>query len=264
MNSKTVKSDGPSDPCLKININKAFFKGFEEEAALPCGQEFLHPQKTRSAQIASRSRAPEKLSDAVWKFGYLPNCNDWLPGDLILSCPTKPGKFDRMAWKSQGTGDQGFAWRDARWTHALVYIGGWKVCHAELKPGVVLEMITPMIVSKYSSLVRVRRPVLGVEKSLEPQVRLQIALNAACQIGHKYDLTAMRQHVAERAGSTPKIPAFMKIKEDRAQICSSLYVDAFNKAMIAFGLPTLPEHRLPADLSCTPRLQDVPVRWIKL
>src|SRR5437762_102183 len=64
----------------------------------------------------------------VREFGFFPNIDDWLPGDLLLVSGLSPNWIAKRIITAQERG--GYSSEDACWHHAAVYIGDAHLCEA--------------------------------------------------------------------------------------------------------------------------------------
>src|SRR5438132_424141 len=103
------------------------------------------------------------------QLGRFPDTSHWQVGDLILFGEINPGFRSRSIALAQTR--LGYAPKDARWTHAAVYVERDYICHATPFRGVRYEKIYPYI---GNHILRVRR-----DASLSQSERFQIALQAA-------------------------------------------------------------------------------------
>lgn len=259
-------------PCRRrIFTDEALFKKWvADPQAETCRQKFLHPGKTAGARPPT-DKLPGDYKKRTEDVAHLPNCYEWWPGDLLLSCPIEPDSFAVKTWKSQVAFKS--AWRHARWTHALIYIGDWKVVHAEVKPGVAIDRMADLIGIGKGHLVRVRRPRFpaGTTTDLARAFGVQIAENAKGMLGRAYDLKWAYALITAAEGGKRKIQRAEPSREDYPQICSTLYVDAYTKVALggdkrlsAVRVKDLPPDSLPAELSKTLSLKDVEICWVKI
>lgn len=201
---------------------------------------------------------------AVWKpdypipirlrtWGYCPNFNDWLPGDLILVSAIKPGFIGKAIRSVQEKG--GYAKDDARWEHAAVYIGSGALCEANRK-GVSIGSIFDYA---DQHLIRVRR-----NDTLTQDQRWELAVNALKQQNYSYGFFSIVSIVWKaRSGfwnGQGKPISFPK----SAVICSELYADAHVK-VCGQALGNLRSGEVtPASLSMDHALIDVQTQWVKI
>ena len=90
----------------------------------------LDPRCTASARRPSQSQ-PSTLPAAVREFGFIPDFEDWMPGDLVLVSKVQGSFIERQIVGTQRR--LGHAGRDAQWHHAAVYVGDRYLCEA--RPG---------------------------------------------------------------------------------------------------------------------------------
>lgn len=215
------------------------------------------PQLEIDPELASKASTTEitiaVLPPPVREFGFVPNLQQLLPGDLILSRSRSPGILDRAIVASQ---KKGFADADARWTHAAVFIGGDELVEALPTKGIVLHSIYSYVPSE---VMRVRRmPDISDSK------RHKIANYATKNLGKRYSVfNAMKlgtdlffRHLWNKDA----------LRSNRyIVICSQLYFDSILEIMKnrLDGCPTeFPT--TPAHLSATSDLSDVAVDWLRI
>lgn len=202
------------------------------------------PQETVSIQI---------LPPALRRFGFVPDLDALLPGDLILFRSANPGIAQRAIAGAQSRA--GFSDDDSRWTHAAVFLFGDLVVEAVPWSGVVQRSLYIDIPHK---IWRVRR-----RTSLQDIDRHRIALRALSMLGARYSHRGAFELAAElfRGLWNPgDLTAHRNIL-----ICSEVFHDAY--VTVTRGL--LDGCRVgntitPAHLSATPDLDDVAVEWLRL
>lgn len=187
----------------------------------------------------------------VRKFGYFPNIDDWLPGDLLLISATKPPWISRQIISAQARG--GYSMDDARWHHAAMYIGDANICEA-IGSGVHLAPIFDYIGTHY---LRLRRDVTLSEKD-----RFRLAVKALARLRNSYSQWSILKLYAR------SFPGFWHDSSDavsffgvNAVICSQLYADAYAMATSKL-IASVPSVQVtPAALSETTQLTDVALHW---
>jgi len=194
---------------------------------------------------------PGPIPISIRTFGFFPNIDDWLPGDLMLVASAKPDWVHRQISKAQIR--RGYHADDARWQHAAVYLGDGYLCEA----GTSGVRYVPVFDYVGEHLIRVRR-----DFTLSAAERWRLAIQAVVRLGEPYNfreiLSIYRSSFS--ASWTDAIRAQFHRKR-RSVICSQLYSDAFS-AVTGRLLPVnSPASVTPAALSLTSGLQDVPLHW---
>lgn len=192
-----------------------------------------------------------RLPKTIIKFGYIPREEDLEPGDLILF---EPKKWQLNHWLIKRVQSGCFPETHSRWSHAAVYTGDWQICSADTSRGVHEEDIFEHLLL---SRLRVRRA------KLPPVRRFQIALNAIRRRGNVYDWRGMLDFY-RHFGTLHKVPLHQRVAATDASICSDLYAQSFFRAAHALIGRPVNTAFMPADLSATDKLDDVPVRWMRL
>eukprot|EP01037_Dinobryon_pediforme_P005526 gene5526-5580_t len=191
---------------------------------------------------ASVRLAPERIR----AFGYIPNEDAMLPGDVILV--TSGSVVGSLIHRAQSTG--GFASDHAIWTHAAMYIGRGQVVEATPIGGVRVGNFLEMT---YGRKVLVRRRSNDSLTTLV--VRYQIAVEALTALRTSYSFSAiprlawlaMRQKIW-KTDHRPNIESVM--------ICSTFVRNAYARAARLDPLPQITGMIWPADLSQTDELTD--------
>lgn len=204
---------------------------------------------------------PTSLPEGVRKFGRFPDVNALLPGDLIL---TRALKCDYVSKRIHGAQKQGGQhWRDARWTHAAVYMGDKiRVIEANFdwfqwgQNGVKMAQL-----SDYVGGYRLRfRRFPG----LTPDERWLIVIAAMTRINAPYRFRYLFSALGAagwgfwRDRNDPR-----RASRNTGYVCSTLYQDSVAKVTGRLieetaGVCT------PGTLSSTKTLQDVPIGWLKI
>lgn len=187
-------------------------------------------------------------------FGFFPNIDDWLPGDLLLVSATKPGWISRQIISAQKRG--GYSEDDSRWHHAAMYIGDAHICEA-VGRGVHL---VPLFDYIGEHKLRIRRDL-----GLPLELRFRVAVKA---------LARMRNSYSRRSVLKLFFQSFKGFWEDsgihfaplgvRAVICSQLYADAYAMATSKLINSNPSVQVTPAALSETAQLADIAVYWKKI
>ena len=90
---------------------------------------YLDPRRTED--ITEEWIPPGPIPGKVRQFGFYPNVDDWLPGDLILVSNIQPNWTHHVIERVQKLG--GYSENDARWHHAAVYLGSnGEICEADV------------------------------------------------------------------------------------------------------------------------------------
>jgi hypothetical protein len=216
-------------------------------------QIILNPKSVKDSDNLNTWEPEYPIPNAVREWGYCPNFNDWLPGDLILVSAIKPNFIVKAIWSIQKKG--GYSYDDARWEHAAVYIGSGALCEASTK-GVRIRTIFDYT---GSHLIRIRR-----NSSLTNDQRWEIAVNALKQNNYKYNYFSIIDILWKAKigfwNGQGKAISFPK----RAVICSELYADAHVK-VCSVALGNLRSGEItPASLSMDKALTDVQTNWLKI
>jgi hypothetical protein len=211
----------------------------------------LVPDQAR--QSHTRQRAIAILPPSVRRFGFVPDIEQLLPGDLILSRTTSPGWIDNQIAKSQGSG--GFAAENARWTHAAVFIGDDQLVEALPLQGVVQHSIYSYIPSE---IIRVRR-----RPGLSDAQRHRIAIHAMTSLRTRYSVFSAVKLGMDLSRGLWNSNA---LRTNRyIVICSQLYFDSILEILKIRldGCPT-EAPTTPAHLGATADLTDVSVDWLQV
>ena len=214
-------------------------------------QQVLDPANVASARTRPQS-PPRTLPPSVREFGYLPDFDEWKPGDLLLFAASRPGLVQRRIVSVQKA--MNYSAADARWHHAAVYIGDRYLCEA--RPGGV--RYHPVVESIGSStLLRIRR-----DPSLDDSQRFRLAIHALMRLSQPYSYASIL-----RAFFRPVNPnRFVLALRPRqmALICSQLFHEAYMEATERTLVERADIDVVPAELSATDRLTDVPTSWVRL
>lgn len=202
--------------------------------------------------LTSATDGPEvigPLPARVQAFGYRPPLEVFEPGDLVLTAH----RSEKASATIRTFQSRMFMPSAAAWTHAAVYIKDGIIVEATPRRGIGRSDLHDYVGSHRIAL---RRAV-----GLAPEVRREIALDAALQLGKAYDrwmvLTFLRQALS---------PGFRRNELQRKHaICSQLYADSYLKASKRnlSGCP-VDEPVTPAHLAASPDLVPVPLRWVRL
>lgn len=202
----------------------------------------------------------------IREFGSVPDFSRMMPGDLVLTAPTDPDRFQRYISAAQQAG--GHDAFDAQFTHVLMYAGDEHHVFESVfefkglvdpgsRGGVRLGSIFDYVGPEHRLLVR--RPPCDESK------RLRLIIEAAASIGRRYGVGYILKCLwRTRAGWWSRRPGPGAMDEDRRfHVCSSLYQDALAGAL---GLKIAERSGIcaPATLSSTRSLVDVDVGWARI
>ena len=219
--------------------------------ATPTVQQILDPTCTTSAREPSQSQ-PTTLPLWARQFGFLPNLDDWLPGDLVLFSKLHPNWIERQISGTQKKLQ--YSTGDARWHHAAVYIGDRYLCEAR-RGGVRYCPVVECIDT--NTLLRVRRdPALA-----EPQ-RFRMAIRALMRLSQPYSYGSIGRTLLRSLNPQSLVLALRP--QERAVICSQLFHEAYMEATDSTLVENADRAVVPAELSATNRLQDVTTHWVRL
>lgn len=186
----------------------------------------------------------------VRRFGYVPNFDEWRPGDIILVEAVRPTWTQRAISRTHER--MGFSSADGRWTHAALYVGEGNICEAVIS-GVRHH---PIYAYVGAHRLRVRRdPTLSVDSQYRVAIRAlthmrrDYSLASALRVG----LTAFRSD--KRPDSLLSAPGIIC-----SQLCSRAHQSVTDRVLSTTDSPYV----TPADLSLHRSLKDVPVSWRKI
>ena len=214
-------------------------------------QRVLDPRRTDSAREPNRSQ-PSTRPSAVRDFGFIPDFDDWLPGDLVLVSKVSRNLIERQIVNTQER--LGHATHDARWHHAAVYVGDRYLCEA--RPGGV--RYHPVVESvDRNTLLRVRR-----NNDLTDSERFRVAIRALMRLSRAYSYGSVARTFFRPLSLRRFVFALRPRK--RALICSQLFHDAYAEATESNLVDRIDRAVVPAELSATNKLQDVKAHWARL
>ncbi|MCH7693776.1 MAG: hypothetical protein IID50_10070 [Proteobacteria bacterium] len=192
------------------------------------------------------------LPRRVRKFGRYPNFADWHPGDLLLFHKSeKPSLVSKLIIKAQ---ESSFDFEHARWHHAAVYVGDGFLCEANIFPGVQYRPIHDYV-GKHC--IRVRR-----DFALAEGEGFKLAIRSLTRLRETYGvLTALGLGLKALRGFW--LPTTLAL-DSQGVICSRLYDIAYMAATGRTISYTGGRPIIPADLSLTGNLEDVPVYWLEI
>lgn len=214
-------------------------------------QIILDPLIAKNLNNLAHWKPDYAIPSLIREWGYCPDFNDWLPGDLILVSAIKPNFIAKAIRRIQEKG--GYASDDARWEHAAVYIGSGTLCEAN-RHGIRIVSIFDYT---GSHLIRVRR-----NNSLTKDQRWELAVNALKKKNYSYNFFSIISIVwkAYNGFWTEQGKAISFPKS--AVICSELYADA-HVQVCSIVLGNLRSGEItPASLSIDRALSDVPTCWM--
>jgi hypothetical protein len=191
-------------------------------------------------------RPGRPLPMAARLFGRLPDTSVLLPGDIVLFNRIDRRFSHRAIERVQGR--YGFAADDARWHHAAIYVGQDAVCEAGLG-GVRFHTMLDRLTTYR---LRVRRL-----PDLDERTRFDIAVQAMSNLRRRY---GCREIMALLVGQTD-LGARYLVNRRFQPICSVICADAYGVVGVALHTDVHRRPTLPADLSLSPILADVPLRW---
>lgn len=217
----------------------------------------MPPQQVLDAKdvgeaLEAKGSQPHILPEKVREFGYVPNFEDWLPGDLLLYSTSRPTFSQRKIVDAQIK--LNYATEHARWHHAAVYIGDRYLCEAQ-PGGVRYHPVVETIDSNI--LVRVRR-----DRSLDESQRFRLAIRALMRLSRPYSYTSIL-----RALLRPLNPKRFKMTlrlPERALICSQLFHEAYMEATGSTLVDRADIAVVPAKLSAVDKLEDIRTHWARL
>jgi len=179
-------------------------------------QVFLNPTKLNNVDENWAPKSP--LNHKVKKFGFYPNLDLMLPGDLILVSNLSPNyshKAIEYFQKKLGYDDE-----DARWHHVALYIGNNDICESDLN-GIECKSL-----ERYSTgnhLIRIRR-----NKDLSIDKRWSIAMTAVRKSKERYNFFALLEiGLSALQSNFPPNVLYKSNPEKSAKICSQLCVDSY-------------------------------------
>jgi hypothetical protein len=175
-------------------------------------------------------------------------------GDLLLLSAVRQPLVSRWIVAAQLRG--GFDSSHARWHHAAIYVGHDHICEA------VPTGIRYGPVHRYvgTHLIRVRR-----DASLTAVQRYELALRSVVRLKEMYSVLHMPRLALDAAMGFWR----SNHRPTRAPsvICSQIYADAYMATTLRVLGPRgdFASGRLvPADLSMTAMLSDVPAAWLRI
>lgn len=205
----------------------------------------LSPDHTAQA---TGSRALHLVDPKVRKFGFVPDIDRLLAGDLILYSSGKAVDAISIAQTRAG-----FSSDDARWTHAAVYLDD-----AYLVEAVTAGVSQRSIYAVPKGLIRFRRI-----KGLSEVERYRIALRALSRLGKPYSVGGVTRLGMNMLGGLWNRSADADLKG--LVICSQVYHDSVVEITRSYlqhcpvASPVTPAH-----LSSSASFEDIDVPWLRL
>lgn len=214
------------------------------------------PRSVLDPATAKDHQWPERdirlVPEIIRTFGYIPDDEMLLPGDVVLVTPGSA--VARLIQSAQRKG--GFSPAHAMWTHAALYIGRGQIVEATPFGGV---RVTRLLDMTFGRKILIRRHTA----TSNLLTRYQIAIEALTELHRGYSFSAVPRlawlalrHEIWRNDHRPNI--------DAVTICSTLVRNAYARAARLDPLPLVTGMVWPADLSQTSELCDTPIGWIKL
>jgi hypothetical protein len=207
----------------------------------------LDPQ---SAVEVGRFWTPQgETSESLRTFGKFPNVDDWLPGDIVLVSSVHPDWVTKQIIKTQS---RRYDSHHARWQHAAIYMGNGFLAEATTR-GVKYHSLHAYV-GHYFIKVR-RNPVLT------PDQRWLVAIEAGVRLREAYRFTDI---LTVYRRSFPKLTRQIRpnvILQADSVICSQLCQDAHAKVTNRLIVSLAVSPVVPAALSQTEMLDDVPLCW---
>jgi hypothetical protein len=207
----------------------------------------------RRARHSARTISISNPGAAARRFGFVPDFEACLPGDLILFRDVRPSWTAKAIMRAQG--GSGFHLRDGQWTHAAVFLYDHHIVEAVPNGGVKVASLYDCIPNR---ILRVRR-----REDLTVEQRFTIGLRASTMIGRRYSPYRTLMIGWEMMTGLDQVPAGVSIGQ--TVICSKVYADSYSEVTkrVLQGC-TITGAVTPAHLSFTADLQDVPIEWLRL
>lgn len=213
---------------------------------VPLGRPILVPSEAATVFRAEQSK--RVLARKIRLFGYVPNVEQLLPGDVILV--TGAGPVPGLIRYTQERG--GFHSDHARWTHIALHIDNDMIIEAAPWGGIRIDRLEDMT---FGREVLVRRL-----EGLKPEDRFRVAIQALAGLRRRYSLPSMPR----LAWQAWREVLWRKTPVHGVTICSTVARDAYITGPQIDLFPGQTGVIWPADLSMTPVLSDVPVDWVKV
>ena len=218
------------------------------------------PRPVLTPATAARSEWPDVslpgLASNIRKFGFVPNLNALLPGDVLLvTAPRSVPLVVRTAQRSYG-----FSPEHARWTHAALYIGDGQIIEATLSEGVRAKDMIPATF-RYDILVRRR-----LNPPLSDAQRCEIVALARETIGKNYGTrTVVRLSGQAVSGGRAGARGHTTPHSGDTAICSGIVQSVYFGGVGLDLVPSLEgDVAWPGHLSETGKLTDISIGWLKV
>jgi hypothetical protein len=193
-----------------------------------------------------------ELSSKVRAFGKYPNISDWLAGDILLVASVDPDWITRAIAKTQA---KQYDPSHARWQHAAIYMGNGFVAEATTH-GVMYSSIEKYIGEHY---LRLRR-----NPALSSDQRWLVAIEAGVRLRSAYGFMDILQIYRSSFPALKKQANPKAMMQTNAVICSQLCQEAHAKVTGQLIVPFASTATVPAALSHTAKLSDVPLYWCSI
>lgn len=218
-------------------------------------QHILDPRRTDQARnVSPNDRIPGQLPRDVRRFGFVPDCSHWLPGDLLLFSAISKNLAQRAIVTAQT--NLLYDPDDSEWHHVAVYIGKRRICEA-LPRGVRYHPIDDLVLR---NRIRLRRRC-----GLTSDERYLIAIHALMLLPQSYDFfSAFRSWVRSRRNELERAFTHENHASRDAVTCGRLFHDAYTAATEHVLVPRADSEIVPAELSNAGGLKDIPINWVRL
>ncbi len=215
----------------------------------------LDPRHTEQARdVTSSDRIPGRLPHDVRRFGYVPDCSNWQPGDVLLFSAIKKNPAQRAIVRAQ-IGHY-YDKNDAEWHHVAVYIGRRRICESRPR-GVRYHPIDDLVLG---NRIRLRR-----REGLNSEQRYLIAIHALMHLPQSYDFgSAFRSWLRSRRNEFATAFTHENVAHRHAVTCGRLFHDAYIAATEHVLISNAKSEVLPAELSNCHGLNDIPLGWLRL
>jgi hypothetical protein len=197
-------------------------------------------------------RPDRSLPRSVRHFGRYPNFDEWRPGSLLLfHVPEKTPLVSRLIIKAQ---EGAYYHQHARWHHAAVYVGGGFLCEAHVRGGVQYRPLDNYIGKHW---IRVR-----CDDRMSESQGYELAIRAMTRLRESYGFSEiLKLSWLAIKGFPARSPLALAPK---GAICSHLYDMAYRGVTKRMLYDTGDRPIMPAELSMTDELKDVPVCWRRI
>jgi len=203
-----------------------------------------------SLPLAGRFWTPQgETSESLRNFGKFPNIEDWLPGDVVLVSSVHPGWVTRRIIETQS---RKYHPDHARWQHAAIYMGNGFLAEATTR-GVKYHPVQNYVGHYY---LNVRR-----NPDLTTDERWLVAIEAGVRLREAYrfaDILIIYWRSFAKLGRQIHPNSMIQAS---SVICSQLCQDAHAKVTNRLIVSLAVNPVVPAALSQTEMLNDVPLCW---